>query len=216
MAKFLHWPSKKAAKAFFRSMLDGYSDGDTVTQQDAKYLMDVLAMHPEAEVKIGCGVKRLYKDKACFWLERLDGTRTDFSYRYCISGKPPTLKREFLNACRQAVRDDLMATKGEILERIGSTDRMVKCSVTGKIIPFADVHLDHAAPMTFEVIVKTFLAAHKIKPEDLSPPGDKQWVTRFTNKRLEQDFPDYHNKVAVLRIVSSQVNLRCTTLTTAE
>ncbi len=213
MAEFLYWRSKTAAKAFFSAMLARYEDGVTITQSDSGHLAAILANHPEASDKMGCGIARFYKDKvnkwsSCFWLERLDGTKTDFSYRHCIDGKAPTLEHEFLNACRQAVRDDLMAAKADMLDKIGIADRMVQCAVTGEIVPFANAHLDHAAPLTFEVIVKTFLAAHNITPtrEDLSSPQDGQWITRFTNRKLEEMFREYHNRMAVLRIVSQQAN----------
>jgi hypothetical protein len=62
--------------------------------------------------------------------------------------------------------------------------------------------------MTFQVIVMTFIAAHGINIEAgmLSAPADNQCVTTFVDKGLEQKFQEYHQKVAVLRIVKTQVN----------
>lgn len=70
-------------------------------------------------------------------------------------------------------------------------------------------HLDHKKPMTFQVIVETFIAAYKIevRAEMLSTKADAQFVTTFVDKGLEQKFCEYHKSVARLRIIRARENL---------
>jgi len=64
-------------------------------------------------------------------------------------------------------------------------------------------------PMTFQVIVTTFVKAKKIDIEAdvLSPPGDAQFSTTFIDQDLSEEFREYHRSVAKLRIVSARSNL---------
>ena len=86
----------KDAIYHFKNMLERYRNGQTIAGDDRDMLLALLERHPQAYKKIGCGVKRLYKDRtdmptSCFWIERTDGSRTDFSYRTAISAKGKSL-----------------------------------------------------------------------------------------------------------------------------
>lgn len=80
----------------FRNMLELYRNGQSIAGDDRDMLLALLERHPEADKKIGCGIKRLYKYRtdmptSCFWIERTDGSRTDFSDRTAISAKGKSL-----------------------------------------------------------------------------------------------------------------------------
>ena len=86
-----HFEKKGDAAEYLRSMLNRYDLGDKVGSEDAKVLRAALALHPDAEEKIGCGishfsVRSAVYGKRCFWVNRLDGTTDDFSYKSCIYG----------------------------------------------------------------------------------------------------------------------------------
>lgn len=79
------------ATAFFQAMLNRYDVGDKVSAADEDMLRAALAMHPNADEKIGCGVKHFSVRSAdfgskCFWVNRTDGTTEKFSYSTCIHG----------------------------------------------------------------------------------------------------------------------------------
>ena len=212
--KVLGFKSKTEALACCKAMLARYRDGETINEQDSQVLWDLLQRHPEAREKIGCGVKRFFRDRAiegtsCFWVERENGTSTDFSYGSCVNAKGKTLEQEFAEACRQAVRSDLEAAKKAHFRKHGNAEGKVPCEVTDEMVAFCESHLDHQKPMTFEVIVRTFIASNKltIRPEMLSIPGDAQFVTTFADDDLRQKFREYHNGLADLRITSAKANL---------
>ena len=69
-------------------MLYKYDLGDKVSEEDAKILKDLLAMHPEADEKIGCGIESFSVRTAdyntrCFWVNRIDGSTVKFSFKAC-------------------------------------------------------------------------------------------------------------------------------------
>jgi hypothetical protein len=170
-------------------MLAKYRNGEDANEQDSQFLRNLLERHPEAHQKIGCGVKRFFRDSTdegtdCFWLERDDGTTTDFSYKSCVNAKGKSLYQEFAEACRQAVQTYLDAAKREHFEKHGNAEGKVPCEVTGELVAPYESHLDHKKPMTFQVIVATYIAARKIeiRSDMLSIPQDAQFVTTFVNE----------------------------------
>lgn len=94
----VHLPSKefknkKEATQFFSEMLNRYNKGVDISAEDSGYLSEILEYHPNSQEKKGQGVKRFYKDDSpapnsnsteCFYIERTDGTVTDFSVNKCI------------------------------------------------------------------------------------------------------------------------------------
>lgn len=206
--------SKKDAELYFREMLHRYRNQEEIVGKDAEDLQNLLERHPEAHQKIGCGVRRFYRAGTgqgtdCFWLERADGTRTDFSYRSCAYAKGKSLYQEFAEAGRQAVQADLTRAKKEHFDKYGDSEGRVRCEVTGERIGLNDSHLDHKKPMTFRVIVTTFIEANQIEisADMLSVPGDAQFVTTFVDAEMQGRFREYHRRIAKLRIIKPVTNL---------
>lgn len=80
----MHFDRKGDAVAFLKAMLHRYDVGDRVSSDDSVILQAVLAHHPNAKEKIGCGVRYFSVRTAdfgtkCFWVDRLDGTTEKFS-----------------------------------------------------------------------------------------------------------------------------------------
>jgi hypothetical protein len=88
----LHQFKKKGdAAAYLRAMLQKYDVGDRVSTDDAEVLRAALALHPDADAKMGCGITHFSVRSAdfgskCFWVNRTDGTTEKFSYKACIYG----------------------------------------------------------------------------------------------------------------------------------
>lgn len=210
--------TKKKLLGDCKSMLARYRNRQTVNDEDSAFLAGLLERHPDAIQKIGCGVKRFFRDWTgqgtdCFWLERTDGTTTDFSYPTCVNARSKSLYQEFAQACRSAIAPYLKVAKQEFFAKHGNAEGKVKCEITGKMVGPNESHLDHKKPMTFQVIVQTFITANKIeiRPDMLSTKADKQFVTTFVDKELEQKFRDYHRDVverfSSLRIIKARENL---------
>lgn len=87
----LHFAKRGDATAYLQAMLHRYDVGDKVSVADEEVLRAALALHPEANDKIGCGVTHFSVRSAdfgtkCFWINRPDGTTEKFSYTACIRG----------------------------------------------------------------------------------------------------------------------------------
>ena len=87
----LHFARKGDAEKHLKDMLRRYDVGDKVSAEDAIVLTAALALHPDADVKIGCGISHFSVRGAdfgtkCFWVNRINGTTEKFSYRSCIYG----------------------------------------------------------------------------------------------------------------------------------
>jgi len=210
----VEFKNKKEAHLFFKAMLNKYRNHQTIEEDDATILFALIERHPEALQKIGCGIKRFYKAEtdqgtSCFWIERFDKSQTDFSYISCVDAKGKSLLQEFSEACRETVRESLEIAKDKFFEQNGDAEGKVECEVTGEKIAKYESHLDHKKPMTFQIIVQTFLAASGIMPasEMMSIAQDGQFVTTFVDEKVAKDFKDYHKKVAKLRIITAKKNL---------
>jgi hypothetical protein len=62
-----------------------------VSAADEEVLRAALALHPQANEKIGCGITHFSVRSAdfgtkCFWVNRPDGTMEKFSYMACVCG----------------------------------------------------------------------------------------------------------------------------------
>lgn len=212
------WPTKKAATEHFRDMLSRYVDGDVVSDfndhSDLTALLERFdTLVAEGPSKIGPGIERFERrlnrgdgwSSSGFWVVRVDGTATDFSYPNAVSGNPKPISQEFYDACHNAVARDLLNMKQTQFDRFGDGDGRLECDVTGDLIAYGEAHLAHAHP-PFGVIVNGFREAKgwagKLPAGLLTVAGDAQLSTTFSDDLHATEFKDFHHGIAVMRIVS--------------
>jgi hypothetical protein len=85
----LHFRKKGDAAACLKAILHKYDVGDRVSEADAEVLRAALALHPDSDAKVGCGITHFSVRSAdfgskCFWVNRTDGSTEKFSYTSCI------------------------------------------------------------------------------------------------------------------------------------
>lgn len=198
----ISFQSKTEATAFFRGMLNRYRDGQELTSDDDAILFELLQRHPQAEEKIGAGVKLFYRDSSpnhptsCFHIERIDGTTTDFSYPTCISATSSTLAQQFYEACRNAVSENLTRQKNALFKDAGGK---MRCSKTGAMITIDEADYRHTIPK-FREIVRDFIAENNItiSSEIVTSSADMQYTTRFVDLKIKNLFVRYHTAKANL------------------
>jgi hypothetical protein len=208
------FPTKTAATEFFKSMLNRYTPGQKVSADDGLELAAILERHTEYASKIGCGVSHFEvmmteHGTQCFRIVRIDDSSTDFSYLHCISQRPPTLKQEVSQAFRRVVRFDLYRARDEFFGGHKGTDGLIACASTGERIEREEAHMDHRPPMTFEVIVTTYLASRGLSLADvaLTSGSDNQVSPEVVDPDVCEDFRVFHSRVARLDFVKTSVNL---------
>lgn len=176
--------SKKALTERCREILYGSQE---VVNEDFEFMMGILSRHSDADKKIGCGVKRMWSDRnpvythtRCFFIERLDGSVTDFSFTSCI-----TKANDFKAACRNAIRPQIKAFR------------------VSNNVP-DDYHVDHD-PESFNSILKRFVDIHgegKVKENE-----DLEYGCFLVDKDYEQKWCNFHEQEAKLRAITAKDNL---------
>lgn len=175
-------------------------------------MRDLLNWHPEAEQKIGVGVAGIKvsandefgKKARGFWLVRVDGSVTDFSYRKCLQGEQ-SYRAKFVAACRFAVKDHIAEFRDEFF-RVAVTPT---CALTGAPITQNDCHVDHTPPYTFDRIAQAFVVLNSLNPDDPSLTMgaiDGLLVPLFSSPTLRDKFVTFHNNLATLRVISPFAN----------
>ena len=81
--------TKTKAINYYKDIFHRYSDRQNIEGKDYNDLLTLVKKHPNSKDKIGSGIRRIYRDKtkhgaSCFWIERTDGTKVDFSFLKCI------------------------------------------------------------------------------------------------------------------------------------
>jgi len=103
----------------------------------------------------------------------------------------------------------LKLTKEKYFKDNADKNGNVECDITGEKIAIYESHLDHKKPLTFQVLVSTFIGATDIEiaSEMLSTSQDGQFQTTFVDLDLKERFVRYHHKMAQLRIIKAGLNL---------
>jgi hypothetical protein len=196
--------TKTAARRALQDVLYRYPPGTTVTGTDVDFLAAVVACHPERDVKIGAGVASFQVEQndgsRGFWLTRIDGTRTDWSFYACLT--PPSAAAEATAGFRSEIRSQIEAFKDEAFNR-GD----VRCEITDEPLVRATAHVDHARP--FNDLLRSFLfyEALNIAEVSVDPTRDGETETRLADRALAARWSSFHADEAVLRLVSQRANL---------
>jgi hypothetical protein len=203
--------TKKAAIEHFRKYLNGTQEGQPLDAAAFDDVMWLIKRHPSASEKIGCGIASIYvrrnptfPSQRSFWIQRADGSETDFSYLRCIDGKDKSAQHWFVQACRWAVVKQILAFKQRAFAAGCAT-----CSVTGQLVGWSSCHVDHESPQ-FAALVASFVTEFDIDVESVAVSGcsDNECAPRFASPAMHNMWSEYHRKHATLRIVTAEINLK--------
>ncbi len=115
------FPSKKKLTERCQQILHGFKINETLPEAETRFLTSLIeSYHPEAALKIGCGVRRMWPGLneyggVGFYLERHDGSSTDWSFMKSINN--PSKWHDFHAACRNAIMDQTISFSRYSLER---------------------------------------------------------------------------------------------------
>jgi hypothetical protein len=84
--------TQAAAVEFIREVLYKHPLLAPIDCADHAFLLELLSKHPQAAEKIGVGVKYFTVENAkggtqCFYITRIDGSQSDFSFMKCLRGR---------------------------------------------------------------------------------------------------------------------------------
>lgn len=200
--------SKDEAKKFFRVIRDIHSDGETITEPYAKLLHGLIACHPEAASKIGCGIKYFTVETEPFYfsrhfvLHREDGTSTDFSFNNCVYGRK--IKNDKIDALRSAIEPQISEFRNAQFDKGDVFCPHLKIKLTKHTC-----HVDHIFPITFLWLVNEWLKQEGIGLDDLktTPSGDNKIFTELLDPQQKESWITFHKNNSSLRILSPSANL---------
>ncbi|HUH75646.1 MAG TPA: DCL family protein [Chitinophagales bacterium] len=206
----IEFATKKDSLTHYKTILNAYNFGEELTTKDFNDIMNLLETHPSVKEKIGVGIdtvriaKVQYNTKS-FELIRIDGSTEYFSYTKRINA-PRTNFTKFIEACRQAIQNDLRSVKLEYFEKY-SKKGQVKCQESKELAKYDELNVDHRQPNTLSVIVDRFIELNKIDIEKIEYIQIDGGPNKLKNDNLEQEFRKYHKDKANLRIIKKDLNL---------
>lgn len=208
-----HFSSKKEANQFYSEILNRVTLDEPLTDTDFDYVMALLLNHPQAEEKIGIGVKALkvasgaYAGSRCFHIVRADESVENFSIGKCINGEHSDFYKLCI-ACRRAVENDVRGYKRKFFEENADCNGCVKCPRTGILVTYQQAHVDHREPFTFSALVHFFSKAKNLDISTLSYETSGRYGNEFQNIALSESFRLWHKENAKLRIIHGASNLK--------
>lgn len=200
--------TKKSLLERLRAILYDLPPGNDLTAEQTAFVTDLVEQcHPEAENKLGVGVKRMWRNvtdhgSVSFFLERLDGTTTDFSFMKCLN--PPTPYQIFAKAARTAISQDIFTFRDKAFAA-----GPLQCPYTGQSLAPHNCHIDHEPPKTFASLLELFLSEESIDWATIRirPGKDNSVVKEFEDAGFAAKWRQWHLKNARLRVLSRFGNL---------
>ena len=205
----IQFVSKAAVEFHVRDILNRHTPMQPLTGDDLRFVVAVLDKHPNREVIVDCGVRRIVVqhlrdkyDSRRFLVIRTDGSVRDFSWRVVLS--PKTAHRRLMGACRFAVRPQIRDFRTRAFAGVPS----LICEVSGKPITEADSDVDHIPPRTFERLVIAWLSTVGLEPDGVSfvPMVGYEQPDRWEDNFLEENWREYHRTHAHLRVIHPWAN----------
>lgn len=202
--------TKEALRDRIRGIVAAYSDEQELSVTDLTFTLAVLDRHPQAETKVGCGVASMtvrtnpvYRSNRGFYLIRVDGTGTDWSWTECLNPTPHP--RKVIRAMRVLVEPQTLAFKHAFFAKGPQV-----CELTGALITFVGSHVDHIPPLTFEKLVADFLEEYRLDIGAIplrDELADNNYVDAIDDDFIAVRWIEYHRSHAALRVVSRLGNL---------
>lgn len=191
-----------------QAILRRYRPPAQLAGDEAAHMADLLERHPSADTKIGCGVRAIWirsngKFGSGFYLERIDGTMEDFSYKQCL--RPFTHASKCKFAFRRAIDDQVIAVKSQAFY----ADNMVlRCPITDEPMTWETAHVDHIPPRTFAALLERYLAAYNLEYDDIELVEAPRGIGKALPAGLAAHWASWHAQEADLRVISAEANLR--------
>jgi hypothetical protein len=141
-----------------------------------------------------------------------DGTRTEISWRNCVTGKSESQRSKFHSALRYAVEDQIAAfreqSKVETCELCTESLSLMERGVGLRSVRSVSTHVDHI--LHFETLADNFMARQEFMMPTEYEKEPVTFLTRFKeeDQNIARRFAEYHRVHATLRLVCGPCNLK--------
>jgi len=195
--------TKQATIEHTKKILHSNIDKELIGE-DLSFILSILPRHPEYKEKSGVGiktirVKRTAFNSPCFFIERMDGTFIDFSYKTCINGKSIEPKDNLNEAMRAAVKEQIIEFKKFNLVK------PFKCPLCSSFIEDdKKIHVDHVNK--FRYLSHCFKISHECPDRFDDDPVFNNAIFREIDNEIKDKWKNYHKQYAILRLICNSCN----------
>lgn len=199
--------TKKAITEKCREILYRYDEFEFLSGEDKEFMLSLLEKHPYYKQKKGSGIEGIFVKKnppyytKSFWIKRVNGSQTDFSFRDCIASKKRRDELDFKTAMRAAIINDIEEIKTSIFKNGNKI-----CPLCGKNLTLKDSHLDHIKKL--REIQSEFIAQNEIT--DFEKLITKDWDgvvgVRIVDEAVRNSWIKYHKENATFRLLCPDCN----------
>lgn len=200
------FPSRKAAEESIKAILAGAALQTPLVGDEDALLRGLVACHPAAAEKIGPGIRHIdvriieYGQRG-FWLTRVDGSSTDFSYRKALDGAP-SHRTLVLGALRREIRGQVEQFRADYF----ATDPNPWCELTDQpLFNNPDSHVDHIRP--FVEIAEEWVRQAGGWDRLETKPADDGIGRILADRAAAVDWRGWHARHAHLRVIHRSANL---------
>lgn len=175
--------------------------------EDEQFFVSLFTLHSEHSEKKGAGIDYIsietnFNNNLCLYIHRVDGTSIDCSWAHCI--QPASQKTVISVAFRRAVKEIIIAYKSAFLNQVDV------CPVLGTKLTYNNSHVSYLAP-SFDDLLIEFLQHRHIDIESVTLTNPKPVDTDQRGKIIDQgllnDWCSFHQKKAILQLLSAEANL---------
>jgi len=199
------YATKTLALDAIRKVRDRIWESGAMTPEDDAFLRELIALHIDADEKVGCGIERFEVRRNAgntlgFWIVRVDGTSTDFSFLRCLGAVTHSVRVRI--AMRHSIHGDVVNFR----ERAFADSKTMTCPISNELVTRESCHVDHSEPK-FLQLADAFAASiggYEIIEADAF---DGTFGAVFASSEVRSKWRAYHNAHAALRIVSRTANL---------
>ncbi len=207
--------TKDLLTARCRVILAATPDGQAVEDASTPFLFGLFQYHDEWPQKASGGVRAISTQTTphgtrCFILMKQAGDHIDISFPHSIRLVPssrtaallPQPLRDFRNAARNAVREEIYAFRDSELQQGRA------CPYTGEALNRGNCAIDHSPPKTFDRLLFDFCQGQSLNPLQVAVGSEAGTVAVFEDEGILATWQAYHREHAELRLLSKLGNLQ--------
>lgn len=217
------FPSKKAAQEHIQGILRSHAPGQLINDpDDHAFLAALIQRHVDAAAKVGPDVSHFTIERTpahfpgaigagnsskMFVLHRIDGSRTDFSYKTCLSPETATRDRA-IKALRVAVEAQVADFRQQAIATAAAQGTELLCPCLGTPLLSGACHVDHQHPHTFKRLVDDWMGQEGLTSFDevALTVCDMDRCTMCNNDQ-RASWQQFHKQHARLRLLSARANM---------
>lgn len=180
-----------------------YKAGDSLSSKDFMFFKQLLAMHPDREEKIGCGIQSLRYDRhssystKCLIITRYDGSEQPVSWFSCLCR--PTIKHKVQRAFRAAAESHINLLKASVVFK------HQKCFLSGEKLGLNNSRAVYNTDLSFNELVAEFLWCVGLDYKDVGLHYDNGLGRlAIEDETLIKKWQAFHEEMAVITLISSK------------